>query len=106
MVYRNPGSFQKSLLHTRISAPLDQFFLMCIKFHIFTHRINDTSMRTNIELDDQLVKQALQISNLKTKKDVVHEALKQYVASLMRKKLLSLREKGTWDGDLEQMRSL
>lgn len=63
-------------------------------------------MRTNIELDDQLVKQALQISNLKTKKDVVHEALKQYVASLKRKKLLSLREKGTWDGDLEQMRSL
>ncbi|WP_245586419.1 type II toxin-antitoxin system VapB family antitoxin [Olivibacter sitiensis] len=63
-------------------------------------------MRTNIELDDQLVKQALQISNLKTKKDVVHEALKQYVASLKRKKLLALRDKGTWEGDLEQMRSL
>jgi len=63
-------------------------------------------MRTNIELDDQLVKQALQISNLKTKKDVVHEALKQYVASLKRKKLLSLRGKGTWEGDLEQMRGL
>ncbi|MBK1441540.1 type II toxin-antitoxin system VapB family antitoxin [Parapedobacter sp. ISTM3] len=63
-------------------------------------------MRTNIELDDQLVKQALQISNLKTKKDVVHEALKQYVASLKRKKLLSIRGKGTWEGNLEQMRSL
>ncbi len=63
-------------------------------------------MRTNIELDDQLVKQALQISNLKTKKDVVHEALRQYVAALKRKKLLSLRGKGTWEGDLAQMRSL
>lgn len=63
-------------------------------------------MRTNIELDDQLVKQALQISNLKTKKDVVHEALKHYVVSLKRKKLLSLSGKDTWEGDLNQMRSL
>jgi len=63
-------------------------------------------MRTNIELDDQLVKQALQISKLRTKKDVVHEALKQYVASLKRKQLLSLRGKGTWEGDLEQLRSI
>ncbi len=63
-------------------------------------------MRTNIELDDQLVKQALQISKLRTKKDVVHEALKQYVASLKRKRLLSLRGKNTWEGDLEQMRSI
>lgn len=37
-------------------------------------------MRTNIELDDQLVEEALAISHLKTKKDVVHEALKNYVA--------------------------
>lgn len=63
-------------------------------------------MRTNIELDDTLVKQALQISNLRTKKDVVHEALKQYVASLKRKQLLLLREKGIWEGDLKQMREV
>ncbi len=63
-------------------------------------------MRTNIELDDSLVKQALQISQLKTKKDVVHEALKHYVASLKRKEILGLRGKGTWEGDLRQMRSL
>lgn len=63
-------------------------------------------MRTNIELDDSLVTQALQISKLKTKKDVVHEALKQYVASLKRKQLLALRGKGTWEGDLQRMRSL
>lgn len=63
-------------------------------------------MRTNIELDDQLVKQALQISKLRTKREVVHEALKQYVATLKRKELLSLRGKGTWEGDLEQLRSI
>ncbi|MBD3628449.1 type II toxin-antitoxin system VapB family antitoxin [Cyclobacterium sp.] len=63
-------------------------------------------MRTNIELDDELVQQALKISKLKTKKDIVHEALKQYVASLKKKQLLSLREKNTWIGDLGQMREV
>ncbi|MEX2565104.1 MAG: type II toxin-antitoxin system VapB family antitoxin [Cyclobacteriaceae bacterium] len=63
-------------------------------------------MRTNIELDDELVQQALKISKLKTKKDIVHEALKQYVASLKKKQLLSLRENDTWIGDLRQMREI
>ncbi len=63
-------------------------------------------MRTNIELDDQLVRQALRISNLKTKKEVVHEALKQYIAFLQRKKILLLRGKNTWEGDLDQMRNV
>lgn len=63
-------------------------------------------MRTNIELDDSLVTQALQISKLKTKKDVVHEALRQYVALLKRRQLLTLRGQDTWVGDLRQMRSL
>lgn len=63
-------------------------------------------MRTNIELDDDLVEQALRISKWKTKKDVVNEALKQYVASLKNKQLLSLREKETWTGDLRQMREI
>jgi len=63
-------------------------------------------MRTNIELDDALIAQALEISEFKTKKDVVHEALRQYVASLKRKQLLSMREEGTWTGDLRQMRKI
>jgi len=63
-------------------------------------------MRTNIELDENLIKQALEISRLRTKKDVVHEALKQYIASQKRKSILSLRKKNTWEGDLDQMRSI
>lgn len=54
-------------------------------------------MRTNMELDEQLIKQALQIRRLKTKKVVVHAALKQYVASLKRKSILTLREANTWE---------
>ncbi len=71
---------------------------MCIKERIFTHG-GMIIMRTNVELDDTLVKQALQVSRLKTKKEVIHEALKHYVASLKRKQLLTLRGDNTWEGD-------
>lgn len=63
-------------------------------------------MRTNIELDDMLVQQAIKLSNLKTKKEVVQEALKNYVAWMKRKELLSLRGRITWEGNLKEMRSL
>ena len=63
-------------------------------------------MRTTIEFDDKLVKQALQTSGLRTKKEVVHEALKRYVASLKRKELLKFRGEGTWKGDLDGMRNI
>lgn len=48
-------------------------------------------MRTNIELDDVLIKQAIKLSKLKTKREVVHEALKNYVASIKRRELLNLK---------------
>jgi Arc/MetJ family transcription regulator len=63
-------------------------------------------MRTNIELDDVLVKQAIQLSSLKTKREVVQEALKTYVASMKKKQLLSLKGRVTWEGDLKKMRSI
>ena len=63
-------------------------------------------MRTNIELDDRLVTEALKISKLKTKKEVVNEALKRFVASLKRKQILALRGEGTWEGNLNQMREI
>jgi Arc/MetJ family transcription regulator len=37
-------------------------------------------MRTNIVLDDDLVKKALKFSRAKTKKDLVHEALEELIA--------------------------
>jgi len=63
-------------------------------------------MRTNIELDDNLVNQAIKLSKLKTKKDVVQEALRNYVAWMKKKQLLHLKGRVTWEGDLKEMRSL
>jgi Arc/MetJ family transcription regulator len=63
-------------------------------------------MRTNIELDDALVSHALKLSKLKTKREVVHEALKNYVAYMKKKELLTLKGHVNWEGNIKEMRSL
>lgn len=48
-------------------------------------------MRTNIEIDDTLMQQAIRISGLKTKKDVVEQAMIEFVERRTRKDLSELR---------------
>jgi Arc/MetJ family transcription regulator len=48
-------------------------------------------MRTNIELDDDLIAEAARLSGIKTKKDLVHEALRVFIATKKRKSLLDLK---------------
>jgi len=50
-------------------------------------------MRTNIVLDDQLVKQAFRITRLKTKRQVIHQALSEFVSNHNRLNLRELRGK-------------
>lgn len=50
-------------------------------------------MRTNIVLDDDLVAEASRLSGIKTKKELVDEALRVFIASKRRKNLLDLRGK-------------
>lgn len=47
-------------------------------------------MRTNIELDDQLVTQGLRLSNVKTKRELINLALKEFVENRQRKNILDL----------------
>jgi Arc/MetJ family transcription regulator len=51
------------------------------------------TMRTNIVLDDDLLDEAIRVSGIKTKKDVVHEALRTFIATKKRKSLLDLEGK-------------
>ena len=62
-------------------------------------------MRTHIELDDQLIHQAQDLSGLKTRKATVNAALKEYVKILKRRELLKLEGKVAWEGDLDQLRA-
>ncbi|MEN6313590.1 MAG: type II toxin-antitoxin system VapB family antitoxin [Clostridiaceae bacterium] len=50
-------------------------------------------MRTNINLDDKLMSEAFKLSSSKTKKDLIHEALEEYVVSHKMKNLLELKGK-------------
>ncbi len=50
-------------------------------------------MRTNIVIDDALMKEALALSKLRTKRDVVQRALEEYVQDLKTKSLRDLRGK-------------
>lgn len=47
-------------------------------------------MRTNIVLDDELIAEAARLSGIRTKKDLVHEALRVFIATKKRKSLLDL----------------
>ncbi|AYD00285.1 type II toxin-antitoxin system VapB family antitoxin [Neorhizobium sp. NCHU2750] len=61
-------------------------------------------MRTNIEIDDTLLNEALEMTGLKTKKAVIEAALQHFVRHLGRKKAWEeLRGMG-WEGDLDEMR--
>ncbi len=61
-------------------------------------------MRTNIVIDDDLMKQALELSDVKTKKAVVEAGLRLFVKSKKQDRIRTLRGKLKWDGDLDKMR--
>ena len=61
-------------------------------------------MRTNIVLDDKLVKRAQKLTGIKTKREVVHEALRTLVLLREQGEIRSLRGKLKWEGDLDEQR--
>lgn len=61
-------------------------------------------MRTNIEIDDQLMADALRLSGQPTKKAVVEEALKLLVRLKNQGRIRELYGKIEWEGDLDAMR--
>jgi Arc/MetJ family transcription regulator len=61
--------------------------------------------RTNIVLDEELVEEVKIHTSLKTMKEVVDLALQGLLKQLRRKKLLAMRHKGLWEGDLTASRS-
>jgi Arc/MetJ family transcription regulator len=61
-------------------------------------------MRTNIDLDETLVKKAMKISGITTKKAVINMILSDYIRKNNQKNILKYRGKKIWDGDLEKMR--
>ncbi len=61
-------------------------------------------MRTNIVLDDALVREAMSLSGELTKTAVVHRALREFVQRQGLKAMVADFGKIQWEGDLNAMR--
>jgi Arc/MetJ family transcription regulator len=62
-------------------------------------------MRTNIEIDDKLMKQAMRVSGAATKRETVQRGLELLVRLADQARLIrSARGKLHWEGDLAAMR--
>lgn len=62
-------------------------------------------MRTNIEIDDELMQQVLEITGLKTKREAVELGLRALLKQKKQARIRSFRGKLTWEGDLNAMRT-
>lgn len=74
-----------------------------MNFNIFVYEYY-LIMRTNIELDDVLVKEAMSLTKLRTKKEMVNFALEALIKKIKKQELASLWGSNIWEGDLNQMR--
>ena len=61
-------------------------------------------MRTNIEIDDRLMRDAIRASGGKTKRAVVEVALRLLVQTKAQAAIRRLRGQVEWDGDLDVSR--
>ncbi|MGB0062187.1 type II toxin-antitoxin system VapB family antitoxin [Candidatus Binatus sp.] len=62
-------------------------------------------MRTNIDIDDQLMKRAMRVSGTTTKRETVERGLELIVRLEEQERAIrSLRGKVHWEGDLKAMR--
>lgn len=61
-------------------------------------------MRTNIEIDDELLEQALRLTGLKTKRAVVEQGLQTLIRLGRQRKVLDLAGKIHWEGNIDDNR--
>ncbi|MGH3585610.1 MAG: type II toxin-antitoxin system VapB family antitoxin [Pseudonocardia sp.] len=61
--------------------------------------------RTNVDIDDDLVTEAMRKFGLKTKKEVVDLALRRLVGPRLSPEFIQSMEGIGWDGDLDEMRA-
>lgn len=61
-------------------------------------------MRTNIVIDDDLMRDVLRVTGLKTKREAVDLGLRTLVQLHQQEEVRTFRGKLHWEGDLEEMR--
>lgn len=61
-------------------------------------------MRTNIDIDDKLIEEALRLTGLKTKRAVVEQGLQTLIRLKRQRKILDLAGKVHWGGNIDDSR--
>lgn len=61
-------------------------------------------MRTNVEISDGLIEEALEVTGLKTKRAAVEAGLRMLIRVEQQKEILDLVGKVRWDGNLDESR--
>jgi Arc/MetJ family transcription regulator len=62
-------------------------------------------MRTNIVIDDKLMKETLRLTGLRTKREVVELGLRTIVRLRKQEEIRKFRGKLKWQGDLDSTRT-
>ena len=62
-------------------------------------------MRTNIVIDEKLMKETLRLTGLKTKREAVDLGLRTIVRLRKQQEIRRFRGKLAWQGDLDAMRA-
>ncbi len=62
-------------------------------------------MRTNIDIDDEVLREAQRLVGARTKRETVDFALRELVARQRRIGVLDLRGRVRWEGDLAESRA-
>lgn len=76
---------------------------MCIII-INNTQSEQVAMRTNIEIDDKLMAQAMAITHLPTKRAVVEEGIKLLIQMNRQSQVRKFKGKLKWEGNLDKMR--
>lgn len=62
-------------------------------------------MRTNIVIDDKLMKDTLRVTGLRTKREAVELGLRTLLRLRQQQEIRKYRGKLSWEGDLDAMRN-
>jgi Arc/MetJ family transcription regulator len=62
-------------------------------------------MRTNIDIDEDVIREVQRLTGARTKREAVDLALRELLARYERVQILQLRGTVRWEGDLERSRS-
>jgi Arc/MetJ family transcription regulator len=87
----------------RCDPPPDLAAISVAAYDVYFY-MDSTHMRTNIVIDDKLMKATLKATGIKTKREAVEQGLRTLLRLKQQTELRKLRGKYEWEGDLDAMR--